>query len=184
METVCFCSELFFWCWKPLLKLGGILKEKHLPASGNHFLWFCCQTKQFFRIAETYFSANALFRVVKTDFLASTNHFLYIISETAAGESFFLSSGNVFLNESFIPAIGEGFFSLMESVTLLESFFSTSGNRHCYESRPTFKDKTYSSRWKLTFRLVETIFLHCLIYFQGALNPITLFLLVETDFSD
>ena len=121
---------------------------------------------------------------MKTDFLASTNHFLYIISETAAGGSFFLSSGNVFLNESFIPAIGEGFFSLMESVTLLESFFSTSGNRHCYESKPTFKDKTYSSRWKLTFRLVETIFLHCLIYFQGALNPITLFLLVETDFSD
>ena len=137
-----------------------------------------------FFIEETYFSTNVLLRVVDTDFLASKKHFVYIFLETPAEKALFLSSGNLFLNESFIPAIGEGFFSLMESVTLLESFFSTSGNRHCYESRPTFKDKTYSSRWKLTFRLVETIFLHCLIYFQGALNPITLFLLVETDFSD
>ena len=69
---------------------------------------------------ETYFSTNASFRVVETDFLASTNHFF---RDSCLGKLLFLSSGNVFLNESFIPAIGEGFFSLMETVTLLESFF-------------------------------------------------------------
>ena len=69
----------FFWCWKPLLKLGKpILKEKHFPASGNHFLWFSCQRKQFSRIVETYFTTNASFQIVRTDFLASTDHFLYI----------------------------------------------------------------------------------------------------------
>ena len=82
----------FFWCWKPLLKLGKpILKEKHFPASGNHFLWFSCQRKQFSRIVETYFTTNASFRIVGTyfttnasfqivgtDFLAGTDHFLYI----------------------------------------------------------------------------------------------------------
>ena len=57
------------------------------------------------------------------DFLASTNHFLYIFSEIPAGESFFVSNGNAFLNESVIPVIGEEFLSLMEIVTLLESFF-------------------------------------------------------------
>ena len=69
----------FFWCWKPLLKLGKpILKEKHFSASGNHFLWFSCQRKQFSRIVETYFTTNASFQIVRTDFLASTDHFLYI----------------------------------------------------------------------------------------------------------
>ena len=114
METVCFCSELFFWRWKPLLKLGGTnFKRK------NHFLWFFFhQKKQFFHIVETYFSWNASFRLVKTDFLARTNHFF-----SCRQKLFFLSSGNVFLSESFIPPIGKGFFSLMETVTLPGSFF-------------------------------------------------------------
>ena len=72
---------------------------------------------------ETYLLTNASFRVVGTNFLASTNHLLYFFRDSCRGKLFFLSSRNVFLNESFIPAIGEGFFSLMETVTLLESFF-------------------------------------------------------------
>ena len=54
------------------------------------FDFFFCQKKQFFRIEEMYFSTNASFRVVETDFLAGTNHFLYIFSETPAGERFIL----------------------------------------------------------------------------------------------
>ena len=83
----------FFWCWKPLLKLGKpILKEKHFPASGNHFLWFSCQRKQFSRIVETYFTTNASFQIVRTDFLASTDHFLYI---------FFRDRTNIFKDRTY-----------------------------------------------------------------------------------
>ena len=63
------------------------LIKKHFPARRKHFLWFYCQKKQFFRIEETYFSTNVSFRVVEMIFLASTNYFLYIFSETPAGES-------------------------------------------------------------------------------------------------
>ena len=57
-----------------------------------------CQQNQFFRLVETYFSMNASFPLVETNFLVSTNDKL-----------FSLSSGNVFFNECFIPAIGEEF---------------------------------------------------------------------------
>ena len=65
-----------------------------------------CQKKQFFHIVETYSSTNASFRIVETDFLASTNH-----NETYS------------FNESFILAIGEGFSLYWKPSTLLESFF-------------------------------------------------------------
>ena len=74
VEAVCFCLEPFFCCWKPWLKLEGINFNK--IASGNHFRFFC-QRKQFFCIVETYFSTNALFWVVETDFLANTNHIIF-----------------------------------------------------------------------------------------------------------
>ena len=111
-----------FWCWKPFLNTGEpILKEKLFPASGNHFLWFSCQKKQFFCMEETSFFTNTSFRVVEADFLTSTNHFLYIFCETPAGErGFFCLVETYFWNSwKLIPAIGEGFFSLMETVTLL-----------------------------------------------------------------
>ena len=104
-------------------------KKKHFPSIGNRFFRFSCQKKQFFCIEEMYFSTNASFRVVKTYFLASTNHlyiyiYIYFFFQRLLPEKdFFLSSGNLFLNESFILAIGEGFFSAMKTVTLLESFF-------------------------------------------------------------
>ena len=55
--------------------MESILTEKFFPVGGNRF--FVCQKKQFFRIVETYFSANASFRVVETDFLAGTNPKLF-----------------------------------------------------------------------------------------------------------
>ena len=76
-----------------IMKLAGTnFKRKTFPASGNHFLWFFCQQKQFFRIVETYFSANDSFRVVETIF------FLRIWDTPATASFIFLSSGNVFLN--------------------------------------------------------------------------------------
>ena len=59
-----------------------------------------------------YFSTNASFRVVETDFLASTNHKLFFrLVETYS------------LNESFISAIGEGSSVHWEPSTLIESSF-------------------------------------------------------------
>ena len=72
---------------------------------------------------ETHFSRNDSFGLVETNFLARTNHFLYVFRDYCRGKLFFLSSGNVSLNEPFTPAIGEGFFSLMEHITLFERFF-------------------------------------------------------------
>ena len=64
------------------IRRESILTEKYFPASGNHFQFFC-QKKQFLRIVETYFSTNASFRVVETDFLASTNcKFFFRLVET------------------------------------------------------------------------------------------------------
>ena len=58
---------------------------------------------------------------METDFLASTNHFLYFFQRLLPGKAFFFqSSGNVFLNESFIPAIGEKF---LKAISLPETFF-------------------------------------------------------------
>ena len=71
-----------------------ILKEKHFPVSGKHFLRFYCQKKQFSGIVETYFSTNASFPVVETDFFANTNRFLIYFPETPASENSFLSSGH------------------------------------------------------------------------------------------
>ena len=60
----------------------------------------------------TYFLTNASFRVVETDFLASTNHnFSFRLVEP------------YFFNESFIPAIQEGFCLYQNPSTLLEISF-------------------------------------------------------------
>ena len=92
VETVCFYSEFFSDVGNHYWNLGEPIL-KHFPANGNHFLWFSCQKKQFFCIVETYFSINASFRVMKTDFLASTNHFLYFFRNSCRGKLLFLSSG-------------------------------------------------------------------------------------------
>ena len=68
----------FFLLLETMIEISGNINfnKKCFPTSRNHFRFFC-QKKQFFRIVETYFSANASFRVVETDFLASTNHKLF-----------------------------------------------------------------------------------------------------------
>ena len=115
-----FVQSFFFWCWKSLLKLGGIIFKRKIFSC----LWY----PFFFFYYFIFLPEEAVFLYCGNVFsnkhliLGSTNQFLYIFSENPAGESLFLSSGNVFLNKSFIPAIGEGFFPLMETVTLLESF--------------------------------------------------------------
>ena len=124
METVCFCSELFFSCWKPLPKfLGTNFKRKTFLCRWKTFSLIFLSEKKFFRVQKTYFSMNASFRVVETDFLASANHFCIFCQRLLPEKGFFRSSGNLFLNKSFIPAIGDGYFSLMKTATLLESFF-------------------------------------------------------------
>ena len=146
----------------PLLKLGGTnFKEKHFQ---NHFLWFSCPKKQFFCIMETYFSTNASFSLVETNFLGCTNHFLYVFRDHCRGKLFCLSTGNVFwMNPSF-RLLEKDLFSSVARYFIWK-FFSTSEN-HRHEWRSIFKYWTYSCWWKLVFWLVETIFFHGLIYFS------------------
>ena len=172
VETVYFCSELFFCCCKPI-GVGQILKEKHFPAIGNHFIWFSCQKKQILCIVKCIFQRMAHSGKKKRIFWLMQTIFYIFFRDSCWGKIYFPSSGNVFLNESFIKILlsnGHHHFTW--------KFLSTRGNRHCYEWRPIFKDKIYSCWWKLTLWLVETIF-HWLIYFSRSPS----FQLAETHFS-
>ena len=98
---------------------GTNFKEKHFQ---NHFLWFSCQKKQFFCIIETYFSTNASFRLMETNFLACTNHF-YMFLGTTAVESFFFGLVETYFWMKLSYRLLEKDFSLVEHVTLFERFF-------------------------------------------------------------
>ena len=112
VEIVYFCSELFFCCLKLLLKLGGpILKDKHFPASGNHFLWFSCQEKQFFGIVETYF--RRMLRCGQT-FVYYKPFSPYIFQRLLQVKTFF--------------RLVEAYFWMNASFRLLEKDFLSSGN--------------------------------------------------------
>ena len=81
---------------------------------------------------------------METDFLASTNDFLYIFfSGIPAGENFFFYLVETYFLMRFSFRLLEKDFSLMETVTLFESFFPTSGNRHCYEWRQMFRQDLF-----------------------------------------
>ena len=69
-------------------------------------------------MVETYFSTNTSFRVVETDFLASTNHCLYIFQRLLPVKAFF--------------RLVETNFSLFELVFQSEKDFFFSGNRLPY----------------------------------------------------
>ena len=113
----------FFSFWELLLKLGGTnLKKKKFSYYWKPFCLIFLPEEAVFPIVEMYFSTNASFRVMETDFLASRNHFFIYFSETRASD-FFQSSGNLFLNEFFVPAIGEGCSLYWKPFTLLENFF-------------------------------------------------------------
>ena len=58
-------------------------------------------------------------------------------------------------------------------------FFSTSGNHHCFAWKPIFKYGTCPCWQKLNFRLVETIFFHCVMCFSRSPSS----QLAETHFS-
>ena len=89
---------------------------------------------------ETYFLTNASLRVVATDYLVITNHFLHIFQRLLPVSFSLPSHGNVFLNKSFIPAtaIGEGFSLLRRPSNLFESFC------HLHEWKPVSEGRPYS----------------------------------------
>ena len=103
---------------------------------------FFCQRKQFFfqRILETYFSTNSSFRVVETDFLASTNH-------------------------NFFPRLVETYFLTNPSFQLLEKDFWRSVNHILYQRVLSYQPKPSPiwveiiSQKRTLFLLVETHFL-------------------------
>ena len=58
--------------------------------------------EEIFCIVETYFSMNASFRVLETDFLSCTNHFLYIFQRILPVKAFFrLVETYIWTNPSF-----------------------------------------------------------------------------------
>ena len=69
---------------------------------------------------ETYFSTNTSFRVVETDFLASTNHCLYIFQRLLLVKAFF--------------RLAKTYFSPFEPVFQSEKDFFFSGNRTLFET--------------------------------------------------
>ena len=79
----------------------SISTEKYFLVSGNHFRFFR-QKMQFFHKLGTCFSMNAPFRIVETDFLASTIHkvFLRLV------ETYFLTNPSIKLLEKDFLFIG------------------------------------------------------------------------------
>ena len=108
---------------------------------------------------ETYFSRNASFRLVKTDFLASRNHKLFF----RLLEKYFLT------NPSF--QLLEKDFFFVETFYFNSQFFPTRRNRHLYEWKLFLTDRPYSCQWKLIFQLVETFSSIALGIFQEILLP-------------
>ena len=108
---------------------------------------------------ETYFSRNASFRLVKTDFLASRNHKLFF----RLLEKYFLT------NPSF--QLLEKDFFFVETFYFTSQFFPTRRNRHLYEWKLFLTDRPYSCQWKLIFQLVETFSSIALGIFQEILLP-------------
>lgn len=137
---VYFCSEVFFCCLKLLLKLGGpILKDKHFPASGNRFLWFSCQEKQFFGIVETYFSTNASLRA---DFcLLQTIFSIYFLLRLLQVKAFFRLVETYFWMNASFRLLEKGFLSSGNPLPYTAVFFCTRGNRNWYERKSIFKDR-------------------------------------------
>ena len=73
---------------------------------------------------EKYFSTNASFQVVETDFLASANHSLYFCRDSCRGESFFCLAETYSLTNPSFQLLekdfsAEVFFLLAETVTAM-----------------------------------------------------------------
>ena len=72
-----------------------------------------------------YFSTNGSFRLVETDFLASTNDFLCIFSETPGGESifFYCLVETYFWTNPLFRLVESYFLSIENSMLLFTAFF-------------------------------------------------------------
>ena len=108
---------------------------------------------------------------METDFLASTNHFLYIFSEIPAGERFFSVQWKLIFEQILYSSYWRKRFLPNEDRYFTSKFFSASENRHCFEWKPVFKDRTYSCWWKLIFWLVEKFSSIVSYIFQGGFHP-------------
>ena len=106
----------------------------------------------------------------KKYFTASGNHFRFLSQK----KQFFLIVETYFsMSASFF------IFYLVKTIYFTCEFFPTSRNRHWYEWKPFFKNRTYSCWWTLIFYLLETIFFHFLRYFSRSSSS----RIVETNFS-
>ena len=86
------------------------------------FFNFLAGISSFFGIVETYFSTNVSFRVVKTDFLANTNYFLYLFSRIRPVKAFLPSSGKEsFFEQILHSSYWDGFFLYGKPSTLIIS---------------------------------------------------------------
>ena len=123
--------------------MAGTNFRKHFPGTGNYFPWFSCQKKQNLWIVVTYLSTNASFRVVETDLLAITNHFLYIYFQRHLPvKSFFHLAETYFWTNLSVRLLEKDFFSSENRLLYLRLYFY-------YRKPSSFKDRTYSCRWKL-----------------------------------
>ena len=114
-----------------------------------------CQKKSFFRITETYFSANASFPVVETDFLVSTNHKLF----------FRLVKTFFFLTDPSFQLLEKDFLIIGNCLFCLRVLFSTKTVTDISRNRFLKTDFILHVGTNFFF-LVETIFFHCLRYFS------------------
>ena len=112
--------RVFFWCWKPLLKLGRTnFKRKTFSCKWKPFSsTFLPEQAVFPYRGNVFFQWMRHFELWKRIFWLVQTIFCIFFERLLSEKAFFLSSAN----KSFIPAIGEGYFSLMKTVTSLENF--------------------------------------------------------------
>ena len=165
--------QSFSFChWKILLKLGKtVLEGKHFHASGNHFLRFSCQKKQYFYIMETYFLTNALFCVVETDFWLVQTICDIVFQRLLPVKALLRLLEKLFWTNSSFWLLEKDFFSCGNRLLyyFTRELFSTSGSHHfiCLgEISLLFRDSLLlvetgkSKFWKITwFLLLVTDFL-------------------------
>ena len=106
VETVCFNSELFLCCWKSLLKLEGTnLKEKHFLLVEIVFFYFLARRNTVFRYGGNVFLTNTSSQVVRTDFLASTNHFYIFLQDSCEWKPIFRLVETFFSTNFLFPLL-------------------------------------------------------------------------------
>ena len=87
---------------------------------------------------------------MKTDFLASTNHFPPFLrqqSTAASGSSFFFNQ-NIFFSKSFIPASKNEFFVYWKQYCFIPRFFLVKGNITEIQGKSNFKEEPYFCQWR------------------------------------